>query len=84
MRQILLEIDEELDQHAPVVEQTFVELSTAETWSELLRCEMRREPESEIRDRLLEVAKLAITAVERIDQSELDDIGDYPLPRSAA
>jgi len=83
MRQILVELDKEMEINAPPIEQTFVELSSAETWSELLRVEMRRDPESKIRSRLIEVAKLAIAAVERIDESDMDDYADYPMRRSA-
>lgn len=83
MRQILKELDKEMESDTPPIEQTFVELSTVETWSELLRCEMRRNPESEIRSRLIGVAKLAIAAVERIDESDMDDFDDYPMRRSA-
>lgn len=79
MRQILRELDRELSTDAPEMETTFVELSNVETWSELLRCEMRRAPGSEMRSRLLGVAKLAIAAMERIDESELDELGELGL-----
>lgn len=83
MRQILRELDKEMEIDAPPIEQTFVELSSVETWSELLRVEMWRDPDSEIRSRLIGVAKLALAAVERIDESDMDDYADYPIRRSA-